>query len=92
MDFRGRVPTSRIKGSGLSVGNAMAIHLWCDGGGLVSSTITLKGRQSLTKAKVSLKTPMRIWDTYDQGFLVECRLITIEPQLLTVETRTEAET
>lgn len=50
------------------------------------NSITLKEDPSLTKTKVSLKTLMRSWEEVDQGFLVECRAITIEPQLLALDT------
>lgn len=46
------------------------------------SIVTLKGDPSLTKTKVSLKTLVRSWEEADQGFLVECRAITVVPQLL----------
>lgn len=35
----------------------------------------IKEDPRLTKARVSLKNMMKLWDDFDQGFLVECRAL-----------------
>ena len=37
--------------------------------------VILKGDPSLTKARVSLKSMMESWSSFDLGFLVECRAL-----------------
>lgn len=36
-------------------------------------TVILRGDPSLTKARVSLKSMMKSWSSFDLGFLMECR-------------------
>lgn len=35
--------------------------------------VVIKGDQSLTKSRVSLKNMIKTWKDFDQGFLIECR-------------------
>lgn len=37
--------------------------------------IMLKGDPSLTKARVSLKRMVKMWETEDQGYLIKCRAL-----------------
>ena len=51
--------------------------------------ITIKGDPSLTKTRVSLKHMMKIWDSEDQSYLIECRAL---HSSLTVEEMYDEET
>ncbi|KAL0539604.1 hypothetical protein IC582_023820 [Cucumis melo] len=54
--------------------------------------ICIKGDQSLTKARVSLKNLMKTWKDHDCGYLIECRSIEVfELNELVVEKETEDE-
>lgn len=37
--------------------------------------VVIRGDPSLTKTRVSLKSKMKIWTDFDQGFLIECRVL-----------------